>query len=273
MQSPPTASNLASRRSKFFAPLTPHGMPKPPPLSPDGSIRTHRFSRMVRSPVSIMELSSPPATPMSPGSPIMLPPMSAKSFGTFIDSAPSSPAYSPRLPWSHGDSSTLLLLSPASTAPSFPEPEWDMVTPARPSAQRVTKNNSYSRSHHVSRSTSLSSQPMKPLREESQKENHPPRREESQKENHPPRREESKEEPTEEPETEEKIEEQQPRVVPLGRLATRMKSMLRRKPAGGKPAGGKPANGKPTSGKKSEKKKRYQEEYYQVGEQSHWTDM
>lgn len=56
----------------------------------------------------------------------MSPPASAKSFGTFIDSAPSTPAYSP--PTGTGWEKDILLLSPVPSAPSSPpEPEWEMM--------------------------------------------------------------------------------------------------------------------------------------------------
>jgi pyruvate dehydrogenase phosphatase len=64
--------------------------------------------------------------------------MSAKSFGTFIDSEPSTPAYSPRMDYEWGDS-TLVLLNPmsASSEPSTPtEPAWDMIMPGDSTKQQ-----------------------------------------------------------------------------------------------------------------------------------------
>ncbi|OAK97636.1 hypothetical protein IQ06DRAFT_35504 [Phaeosphaeriaceae sp. SRC1lsM3a] len=113
------STTSASRR-----PLSTHGMPKPPRVtSPD---RPHRFSGRG---ISVPEASAGYMSPRTPGP--MSPPMSARSIGTFIDSEPSTPAYSPRMDhdW---DNSTLVLLRPMSTCsePGSPsEPVWEMMKP------------------------------------------------------------------------------------------------------------------------------------------------
>lgn len=123
---PVPTSTLAKRRS-FHMPLSSHGMPKAPrALSPE---RPHRFSAF-DSPNS--PSGSSPMTPLSPGP--MSPPMSAKSFGTFIDSAPSTPAYSPRELGGEWCSSQITILRPMSSSslPTSPtEPSWEMMAPAK----------------------------------------------------------------------------------------------------------------------------------------------
>lgn len=123
---PVSKSTLANRRS-LHMPLSSHGMPKAPrALSPE---RPHRFSAII--------LPSPPAesSPMTPQSPgPMSPPMSAKSFGTFIDSTPSTPAYSPRHEGGEWGQSHITILRPMSSSslPSSPtEPAWEMLTPVK----------------------------------------------------------------------------------------------------------------------------------------------
>lgn len=132
---PVPASTIAKRRS-FHMPLSSHGLPKPPrALSPE---RPHRFSAIVL-PDSPAESS--PMTPRSPGP--LSPPMSAKSFGTFIDSAPSTPAYSPRqMGEEWGGNSTIAILRPmsSSSAPSSPtEPAWDMMPPSKQPPPALTE--------------------------------------------------------------------------------------------------------------------------------------
>ncbi|OAL54165.1 protein serine/threonine phosphatase 2C [Pyrenochaeta sp. DS3sAY3a] len=144
--------------SRKFRPLSTHGMPKEPrTMSPE---RPHRFSTLGYPGQSF------PSTPLSPRSPgPMSPPLSAKSFGTFIDSEPSTPAYSPRMDYDW-DSSTLVLLRPMSSSsePSSPsEPVWDMMTPMKlPSkASRTTRPKGPSiRTKEISSETSLSSHPV-----------------------------------------------------------------------------------------------------------------
>ncbi|KAF3002559.1 hypothetical protein E8E13_007809 [Curvularia kusanoi] len=123
---PVPTSTLAKRRS-FHMPLSSHGMPKAPrALSPE---RPHRFSAIIL-PNSPAESS--PMTPRSPGP--MSPPMSAKSFGTFIDSAPSTPAYSPREVSEEWGNSQITILRPMSSSslPTSPtEPSWEMMAPVK----------------------------------------------------------------------------------------------------------------------------------------------
>ncbi|KAH9863866.1 hypothetical protein J1614_009798 [Plenodomus biglobosus] len=119
----PLSASGPSGRPDMQRPLSTHGLPKlPRKMSPQ---RPHRFS----------SLSFPsPKLPKSPhSSGPMSPPMSAKSFGTFIDSEPSTPAYSPRMDQTW-DSSTVVLMRPMSSTsePSTPtEPAWDMVAPVK----------------------------------------------------------------------------------------------------------------------------------------------
>ncbi|PZD33031.1 PTC1, serine threonine protein phosphatase [Pyrenophora tritici-repentis] len=91
------------------------------------SERPHRFSAKSYPPPALVHT---PMTPRSLG-PMSPPPMSAKSFGTFIDSEPSTPAYSPRM--DHGwDDSSVVLVRPMSSSsePSSPtEPVWRMLQP------------------------------------------------------------------------------------------------------------------------------------------------
>ncbi|KAF2180410.1 hypothetical protein K469DRAFT_692918 [Zopfia rhizophila CBS 207.26] len=236
-RSPPpnSASTIGTRRGKTFMPLSSHGMPKSPlPMSP-GSVRSHRFDGSLRSP------------PMSPGnleSPPLSPPMSAKSFGTFIDSEPSTPAYSPRAP-SHWDSSTLLLLSPVSTTPSSPpEPQWEMMTPARkPNRQSRSRGPSPNfTSNNITRESSLSSHPVSSSEEKDNRENVPP-------------------EPTEtkeDPVSDATRQEEEPsHAAPLEKLATRMKSILRRKTV---------------SEKKAPSRRRVRHDLDRM-EDVHWTEM
>ncbi|KAJ8115042.1 hypothetical protein OPT61_g3220 [Boeremia exigua] len=123
---PVSTSTLANRRS-FHMPLSSHGMPKAPrALSPE---RPHRFSAII---LPNSPTKSSPMTPLSPGP--MSPPMSAKSFGTFIDSAPSTPAYSPRQEDGEWSNSQITILRPMSSSslPSSPtEPAWEMMAPAK----------------------------------------------------------------------------------------------------------------------------------------------
>ncbi|KAF2259809.1 hypothetical protein CC78DRAFT_585573 [Lojkania enalia] len=253
--SPPlSASTIGSRRNKFFAPLSNHGMPKAPaPLSPEGSIRSHRFESL-SSPRSIRtrttSITSPPMTPMSFQSALQSPPMSAKSFSTFIESEPSTPGFSPRISPENWNDSSILLLSPVSSAPSSPpEPEWEMMTPSR-NRNRSMKDAPTMVSPMMSPAHGLripeipiSSPPVKTRVLESQTENILPTASES----HP------------NADTEPKAEEEPPSSsAPLGKLATRMKSILRRKT---------------TSEKNESRRRRAREEYYYVGEDSHWTEM
>jgi hypothetical protein len=115
---------LPSTHTMSTRPLSHHGMPKPPRVtSPD---RPHRF---LGRGISLPDAHIGYPNPRSPGP--MSPPMSARSFGTIIDSAPSTPAYSPRMDY-EWNTSTLVLLRPLSSSsePSSPtEPAWDMIQP------------------------------------------------------------------------------------------------------------------------------------------------
>ncbi|KAF2662527.1 hypothetical protein K491DRAFT_709882 [Lophiostoma macrostomum CBS 122681] len=231
--SPNLASSLGDRRSKNFQPLSNHGLPKTPlPSSPGGSISSHRFST----------LGSPPYSP-NPGSMPMSPktPLSAKSFSTFIDSEPSTPAYSPRN--GHGwDNSTLMLLSPvrssvSSTPSSPPEPKWEMIKPPEKGQTIVGEEVPVSQPKatskrlslpkpprslrkKISSGTSLSSHPVKPIQEESQKENVAPKEEKKEGDD-----DKSKTQAENVPADTANL------TAPLEKLATKMKSMLRRKSA------------------------------------------
>jgi hypothetical protein len=125
----PNAHSISTR------PLSTHGMPKPPRVtSPD---RPHRF---LGRGISLPDASVGYPNPRSPGP--MSPPMSARSFGTIIDSAPSTPAYSPRMDY-EWNSSTLVLLRPLSSSsePSSPtEPVWDMIKPTETPHQAPTQS-------------------------------------------------------------------------------------------------------------------------------------
>ncbi|KAF2246444.1 hypothetical protein BU26DRAFT_45673 [Trematosphaeria pertusa] len=229
-----SASSPRPKQNGLFPPLSNHGLPKTPmPLSPDGSLRPHRFSG-VRAP-----------SPLPGSPPPMSPPMSAKSFGTFIDSEPSTPAYSPRM-GSTWDGSTIVLLSPRSSAPSSPtEPTWDMLSPMkRPKRMTFRKKSAPAPVKEITTSTSLSSHPLTPALTPAPKE--------SQKENFPP----AQEDPA--PQAE---EEEPAHTAALEKLATKVKSMLRRKSSG-------------SSDKKIEEKKR-RRGYTDLDriEDVHWTEM
>ncbi|KAI2481188.1 PTC1 Serine-threonine protein phosphatase [Pyrenophora tritici-repentis] len=105
----------ASLGGSIHRPLSTHGLPKQPRTM--SSERPHRFSAKSYPPPALVHT---PMTPRSLG-PMSPPPMSAKSFGTFIDSEPSTPAYSPRM--DHGwDDSSVVLVRPMSSSsePSSP---------------------------------------------------------------------------------------------------------------------------------------------------------
>lgn len=220
-------------------------------MSPE---RPHRFSALgLPSPA----FTSGNMSPRSPGP--MSPPMSAKSFGTFIDSEPSTPAYSPRMDY-EWDSSTLVLLRPMSSSsePSTPtEPAWDMMAPIKLSQRLPPKSsrpkNSAVTAHENSTGTSLSAPPVKKSRSAK------PAKEARvidlcQKENQAPQ-----EEDLEDDEKKQLQEESATNAssAPLGKLASKMKLMLRRKN---------------TNEKKKQKKEK---DYYDVDRMDdvHWTEM
>ncbi|KAF2107591.1 hypothetical protein BDV96DRAFT_653670 [Lophiotrema nucula] len=245
--SPPlSASTVGSRRNKFFAPLSDHGMPKAPSPPSPGSIRSDRFGNL-HSPRSSRSTSitSPPMTPMSFHSQsFMSPPLSARSFGTFIESTPSTPAFSPRQHSTQWDGSALIFLSPvpSTTTSSPPEPEWDMMT-AGPESSKPLIHDGVPSGLGISPNTSLASHPTRTPHGSMQKENVPPTLEDARKE----------------PETECKAEEEEPsQSDTLEKLASRVRSILRRKPA---------------SEKKSRRRRRREEMDYVRAEDVHWTEM
>ncbi|KAF1939023.1 hypothetical protein EJ02DRAFT_268282 [Clathrospora elynae] len=243
---------VASLADSIHRPLSTHGMPKQPRTLPPQ--RPHRFSARSYPPPS---LASIPMTPRSLGP--MSPPMSAKSFGTFIDSEPSTPAYSPRMDheW---DSSSVALVRPLSSSsePSSPiEPAWRMLEPVKlPSktstpavyhkepatlAKEISSNNSLS--SHPAKQARLVSRPKEfKLADLSQREDYIPKSEEIEANGEKKTHEQTSSTPT---------------TAAFGKLASKMKLMLRRKN---------------TSAKKKQKKKREHEEVDRI-EDVHWTEM
>ncbi|KAH8728440.1 hypothetical protein GQ44DRAFT_702305 [Phaeosphaeriaceae sp. PMI808] len=236
-------------------PLSNHGMPKPPRVtSPD---RPHRFSGPdYPSHPTISALASP----RSPGP--MSPPMSARSFGTFIDSAPSTPAYSPRMDYDW-DSSTLVLLRPASSSsePSSPtEPSWDMIAPMKkpqqafgPLRPKVREPSAVTK--EVTLGTQLASPPVKKVKPLLKIEQLQDTKviDFSQKENAYPN--------TMEVDGQKPMANQPTgnNVAPFGKLASKMKLMLRRTSTDGK--------------QKEKKKEKKEKDYYSPVENVHWSEM
>lgn len=177
--------------------------------------------------------------------------MSARSFGTFIDSEPSTPAYSPRT-GSSWDGSTLVLLSPVSSAASSPtEPAWQMMKPPK----RMTRHKPQpSLKKEISLGAAMSGTPVVPaIREE---EATPEKKEkqdtlsEDEKENAPNEK---------QPET---TDQEKTLSQPLERLTTRMKSLLRQRSE---------TNAKRRAEKMEKKQKRYLE--LDRVETTHWTEL
>ncbi|CAG5171323.1 uncharacterized protein ALTATR162_LOCUS7308 [Alternaria atra] len=246
----------ASLGDSIHRPLSTHGLPKQPrTMSPE---RPHRFSAKSYPPPALVHA---PMTPQSLG-PMSPPPMSAKSFGTFIDSEPSTPAYSPRMDHEWHDSSVVLVRPMSSSSePSSPtEPVWRMLQPLpvkappkpKASTTRPQSKEPATAAKEISSNTSLSSHPTKQARYISRpqeikladlsQQDHTPKSEEVEKED------------------EKKLQEQTastPTAATFGKLATKMKLMLRRKN---------------TNAKKKEKKKRQYEEVDRI-EDVHWTEM
>ncbi|KAG9200150.1 hypothetical protein G6514_007504 [Epicoccum nigrum] len=280
---PVPTSTLAKRRSCHM-PLSSHGMPKAPrALSPE---RQHRFSAIV---LPNSPSGSSPMTPLSPGP--MSPPMSAKSFGTFIDSAPSTPAYSPREVGGEWCSSQITILRPMSSSslPSSPtEPDWEMMAPAK---QPMTVSASEGRAIIRPELSTASSTPLvlsKPTKRtkpsipvRATTTDIPKISQVSSEEDALRRQAEAQarmlvevEEaaaasattvtaaPASVPKTQESGDNLQPESSPkadtasLGKLATRMKSLLRRN----------------TSEKRKEKKPKPQQEFVSLDD-AHWTEM
>jgi pyruvate dehydrogenase phosphatase len=237
-------------------PLSNHGLPKQPrATSPDFP---HRFS-----PLSYPQQTfvSGPSSPLTPG--LMSPPMSAKSFGTFIDSAPSTPAYSPRLNY-EWDAQPLVILRPMSSSsePASPsEPAWNMaVSPKEPQQVVVAPTTEPEARSMVPKErpvmmTSLSAPPVNRLKAWKQNKQQKEKKtaEQSGLEKWPP---------LEEEELEEKVDEEhasEASLAPLGKLASRMRSMLRRRST--------------TDTKKEKKERKREKDYYDPIEDVHWTEM
>jgi pyruvate dehydrogenase phosphatase len=185
--------------------------------------------------------------------------MSARSFGTFIDSEPSTPAYSPRVDYDWDDS-TLVLLRPISSSsepPSPTEPTWDMVVPMESSKQPTALYESAQKGPLATTrkpflGTRLASPPVKkpktPRKAQPAKEVQAA--DISQKENDDPHKDEEND----------KVKEhlEQPAdssTAPFGKLASKMKLMLRRRSA--------------TNDKKKEKREK---DYYDPEENLHWSE-
>jgi pyruvate dehydrogenase phosphatase len=246
--------DLASASSGgFHRPLSTHGLPKQPRAM--STERPHRFSAKSYPPPA---LTHTPLTPRSLG-PMSPPPMSARSIGTFIDSEPSTPAYSPRMDheW---DDSTMVLVRPMSSSsePSSPtEPVWRMLkplpvkTPSKTSPPVPQSKEPTIVAKEISTNTSLSPHPTKQARRIN-----PPKEfklADLSQQNYVPKSEVVVED-------EKKKQEQAvstPTTGTFGNFASKMKLMLRRKN---------------TNAKKKQKKKREYEEVDRI-EDVHWTEM
>ncbi|XP_014551896.1 hypothetical protein COCVIDRAFT_111675 [Bipolaris victoriae FI3] len=248
----------ASLGNTVHRPLSTHGLPKPPrTMSPE---RPHRFSAKSFPPPTLAH------TPMTPdmSGPMSPPPMSAKSFGTFIDSEPSTPAYSPRIGTEWNNSSVLLVRPTSSSSePASPgEPVWRMLKPLPVKAppkpkQKPTSVVSQSMASavgtkEVSSNMSLYSHHTKEARHISRPTEF--KLADLSQQNYPPKCEDI------ELSADEKPGEQNggtPTSAAFGRLASKMKLMLRRKN---------------NDTKKKEKKQRHYEEVDRI-EDKHWTEI
>lgn len=189
----------------------------------------------------------------------MSPPMSARSIGTFIDSEPSTPAYSPRMDhdW---DNSTLVLLRPMSTCsePGSPsEPVWEMMKPLdnsqnAPLPLRIDRKEPAVFTREMAPPPRIASPPTKRTRSSQE------RKVSIQRDDVAFVR---RKEEVYKREKEEDVEQVgQPSAntgAPLGKLASKMKSMLRRK----------------STGDKKKEKKEKEKDYYDPVEDVHWTEM
>lgn len=104
-----------------------------------------------------------------------------------------------------------MLLPPVKSDDSSPhEPRWDMLVPLqKPPKKRFSRHKpKTSISKETSANVSLSSHPVKTIQEEPQKENSPPVEEEQEKKD---------------------VEEDPVQTDPLGKLATRMKTLWKRR--------------------------------------------
>ncbi len=218
-------------------------------------------------------------TPLSPAP--MSPPMSAKSFGTFIDSAPSTPAYSPRQEGGEWGNSQITILRPMSSSslPSSPtEPAWEMMAPIKQPAHvsPPLKDCSIVKPKLTTASSSplILSKPVKKTKSVPPKDMAPTDDRKMTKLS----TKEDKLRQNAEMQARKLVEEQEvaaatnrpqetadnsppepsPKTdtAPLGKLATRMKSLLRRN----------------TSEKRKEKKGKTQQEFDRL-EDAHWSEM
>ncbi|KAL6170710.1 hypothetical protein ACJQWK_03676 [Exserohilum turcicum] len=165
------------------------------------------------------------------------PPMSAKSFGTFIDSEPSTPAYSPRMDNEWNDSS-VVLVRPMSSSSEPSSPAEPSKAPAV-NAKEISSNTSLA--SHQTREARHISHPKEFKLADLSQQHYPPKCEDIQ--------------PTEEDPDEQKSG--TPTSATFGKIASKMKLMLRRKN---------------TNTNKKEKKKRHYEEVDRI-EDRHWTEM
>ncbi|KAF1835325.1 hypothetical protein BDW02DRAFT_294975 [Decorospora gaudefroyi] len=248
----PGPVSAVSLDSSIHRPLSTHGLPKAPRAS---SERPHRFSAKSYPPPA---LASTPITPRSLG-PLSPPPMSAKSFGTFIDSEPSTPAYSPRLDHQWDNSSVVLVQPMSSSEPSSPtEPVWRMLqplptkAPSKPSPTIPQVQQQVPTPKEPSTDTSLSSHPTKQARFISKPKEF--KLADLAQQHYAPQ--------SEDPLEYEKKKQQEeqvstPTTATFGKFASKMKLMLRRKN---------------TNAKKKQKKKKEYEEVDRI-EEVHWTEM
>lgn len=187
--------------------------------------------------------------------------MSAKSFGTFIDSEPSTPAYSPRMDNEWNNSSVVLVRPMSSSSePSSPvEPVWRMLKPLPPKGPPKTKSSPIVPQSQapavdpkeITSNTSLSSHPTKQAKHIS----HPQefKLADLSQQHYPPKCEDIQP-------TEDKPEEQKagtPTSATFSKITSKVKLILRRKN---------------TNTTKKEKKKRHYEEVDRI-EDVHWTEM
>ncbi|KAI4640384.1 hypothetical protein J4E93_008590 [Alternaria ventricosa] len=189
------------------------------------------------------------------------PPMSAKSFGTFIDSEPSTPAYSPRMDHQWDDSSVVLVRPMSSSSePSSPtEPVWRMLQPLpvkappkpRASTVRAQSKEPVSSAKEISSQTSLASHPTKQASYVNRP--HAIKLASLSQQDFPPKSEDIPQGDVTSPQPTAST----PTAAAFGKLANKMKLMLRRKN---------------TNAKKKEKKKREYEEVDRI-EDVHWTEM
>lgn len=244
----------ASLGNSIHRPLSTHGLPKQPrSVSLE---RPHRFSARSYPPPT---LAHTPLTPNMSG-PMSPPPMSAKSFGTFIDSEPSTPAYSPRIGggW---DNSSVVLVRPTSSSsePASPtEPVWRMLQPlpAKPPSKPKPKSTPVvpppKASAVVAKEiSSHTSHPTKEIRHISRPTDF--KLADLSQQHYPPECEDIEPDPEKPGEHNAST----PTSAAFGKLASKMKLMLRRKN---------------TNAKKKEKKKREYEDVDRI-EDVHWTEM